>query len=601
MPKRNRYRERARAGGLPDNTGDRAGAEPARPPRDPSRIGSAEDARHLAERLLRGVPWPVAVISISSAASEPYVDAAALKAEVGDLAEVVVIPTNEVTWAFADAMPPMTQVYGGAARVYPLDAGWQSDPYKSPLRFAWSPADSARVVEALAHDVARFALQSESAQFTSVSDGERVRSGTVVGVTGDSRAIVTLEDGGYATIWAELTLAGVPIDQIVRRGQAVSGMLDNTRRLDVRAHLRRPTDALSTYAASTNVLGRVASVQADEVAVELYPGVICVVPKGLITDNPLDHLEDLFTEGEVIIALLNSIELTPGGASVALRLDVVDEELGWTAPPSVLTGGPPWLTLPAPAAAPSPTLSKDVDGRSPRPDVAPPEAVDEPATQPAKEAPRPTAVPPPSVLLPTRSSGGSSAVQEIESLRVELRQLERRLNEVTRDRDGLRTRLRASGSQRRRAERAARDDVRGDADAAVLFTDPEEQFRHEVFLEWVARIPAGQKKERPLRAYTLGPDFLSSIDRTHGAERAKVVGVAVEVLTGLAAELESRELHPLRVDASGGSPALRRGDGAICMRVALQRNSPAARRMHFWQLGDNVEFSRVVSHDDTRP
>ena len=92
-----------------------------------------------------------------------------------------------------------------------------------------------------------------------------------------------------------------------------------------------------------------------------------------------------------------------------------------------------------------------------------------------------------------------------------------------------------------------------------------------------------------------------SIDLMHGVERAKVVAVAVEVLTGLAAELDSRELHPLRVDASGGSPAVRRSDGSTCMRVALQRNAPSARRMHFWQNGDHVEFWRVVSHDDTRP
>ncbi|MBX9244307.1 hypothetical protein ICW40_05735 [Actinotalea ferrariae] len=601
MPKRNRHREIQRAGKAAGHQeGNRAPSPSAHPPRAVGRIGTADDARSLAERLLRGAPWPVAVISISSTASEPYVDAQALKAEVGDLAEVVVIPTNEITWAFSDVMPHMTQVYGGAARVYPVDRGWQSDPYKSPLRFAWSRADSARVVEALARDVARFALQAGSAHSTSAADGAVQRSGTVEGVAGESRAIVKLDDGGYATIWAEMTLVGVLIDQIARRGQAVCGSLDETRRLDVRAQLRPAHDALADYAPNANVLARVASVGPDQVTLELYPGATSAVPKALITDNPMDHLEDLFTEGEVIIALLDSIQLGSDTVSASLRLDVVDEELGWTAPPAVLSGGPPWLLFP-PVAAASAAPPPGLDGGALLRDVTGPEPLVERIMPAVNDGPPPLARSTPGIRVATQSSDHAAGLQEIESLRAELRQLERKLNEVTRDRDALRTRLRTSGSQRRKAERAVRDGAPRDVHTSELFVDPEEQFRFEVLVEWASRIPAGQKEERPLRPYAVGPDFLSSIDRTHGAERSKVVSVAVEVLTGLAAELDSRELHPLRVDVSGGSPPVRRGDGATCMRVALQRNSPAARRMHFWQNGEHVEFSRVVSHDDFRP
>ena len=114
-------------------------------------------------------------------------------------------------------------------------------------------------------------------------------------------------------------------------------------------------------------------------------------------------------------------------------------------------------------------------------------------------------------------------------------------------------------------------------------------------------IPAAQKAELPLATYSLGPDFLDTVSAVQGVERSKVVRVVVEVLTGLADRLDGREKHALRTGASGGSPAVRREDGWTCWRVALQRDSPAARRLHVWQRGKEYEFSRVGNHDEFRP
>ncbi len=62
---------------------------------------------------------------------------------LGELADVHVIPTGDVSWAFSHAMPPMTQVYGGASRVYPVDLEWATQPSRSPLRFAYGVKDRA--------------------------------------------------------------------------------------------------------------------------------------------------------------------------------------------------------------------------------------------------------------------------------------------------------------------------------------------------------------------------------------------------------------------------------------------------------------------------
>jgi hypothetical protein len=89
------------------------------------RVESEADARALAARLNSGGRRkPVVVISTAAGQSDPYVDEDDVLSTLGDLAEVHVIPTGDVSWAFSNAMPPMTQVYGGASRVYPVDLEW---------------------------------------------------------------------------------------------------------------------------------------------------------------------------------------------------------------------------------------------------------------------------------------------------------------------------------------------------------------------------------------------------------------------------------------------------------------------------------------------
>jgi hypothetical protein len=133
------------------------------------------------------------------------------------------------------------------------------------------------------------------------------------------------------------------------------------------------------------------------------------------------------------------------------------------------------------------------------------------------------------------------------------------------------------------------------------FTNPVEQFRHEVYLEWTRRILPGEKEEYPLADYALGPDFLASIASTGGLSREKVVQVVVEVLTGRAKDMPQRALHYL-TQGEAGPPVSRASDGAVCVRVYLESRTASARRLHFWRLdGGGLELSRVGLHDDYTP
>ena len=179
-----------------------------------------------------------------------------------------------------------------------------------------------------------------------------------------------------------------------------------------------------------------------------------------------------------------------------------------------------------------------------------------------------------------------------------------RIDELETDLENLQERYRKVDQARIKAVKELRS-VSGRLEADIAdgpyFLDPEEEFRFEVYVEWVRRIAPAEKANMPLADYDIGPAFLASVDAVDGISRAKIVAVVVEVLTGLAATLGSRDMHVLREGNEPIGPAMTRADGGVCWRVALQRESPSARRLHFWKIGDRVELSRVVLHDDFRP
>lgn len=84
----------------------------------------------------------VVLITIPAGGSAPLIDCDEIANEVGDLADVYLMPNGDPSWAFADVMPPGTQVFGGAGRVYPIGVDWVTELRRSSLRFVWSPADA---------------------------------------------------------------------------------------------------------------------------------------------------------------------------------------------------------------------------------------------------------------------------------------------------------------------------------------------------------------------------------------------------------------------------------------------------------------------------
>lgn len=611
------------------------------------RVGDHHAATALA-RLLTGADrrTPVVVVSVPTGRAEPFIDAARIVDEVGDLARVYLLTTGPHTWTFSREMPELTQVYGGAGRVYPVGHEWVADPHRSPLRLAFNRAEGGRATEQLISDALRMATDAGLLQRASAPSRRRVH-GVVAGIPVPERAMVSV-GRSLATVAEELTVPGVPLDRVLRVGLTVQGVLDDrTGRLDLAGSLLDPAPQLAAYALGEVVLAEVHQVEADRARLRLHPRVAVEVSRAAVTSNDLDDLRSLMSPGEVVRARVTGL-----GPDWRLSLlDVDDDEVARPAP-ALLPDGPPWLVEtepgwlaePAPAEPePAPQMPELLAQPVAEPEllVQPVAEPEEPAgtTQPA--APGLTGPPRPTPLLldrrrerersappappPPAEAGAGRAVatltRTVDGLKAELAQQrrlvaglqeqlqglvsERALLEHVRDQQArdlarLEHELRSSRSRLRR-EVGRRGSAVPAADVPE-FADPEQGFRYAVLTAWARRTPPAEQASRPLGVYTLGPDFLASLQKVDGISADKVADVVFEIVTGRARDLPGRELHQLRESDAGGAPYVRRADGAVCWRASLQVRSPQARRLHYWQLpGGEIELSRVTLHDDFQP
>lgn len=574
---------------------------------------SSAEVRALADRLNKSKrTLPVVVISTPAQQTEPYIDVERIQREVGDVAELIVLPTGEPSWAFSEEMADMTQVYGGAGRVYPVGLEWVHDPSKAPLRFAFSKTEGERagdqiIADALAMASAAGLFASSGVQFATPFAGK------VLGFAA-GRAMVRADNGDMANIVPELIAKGIPAEQLVRPGMRVEGKVDSVRRLDIRSMLQ-PSDRLA-YEVDDVVLARVEKVTEGKADLRIHPDVVVRVKRRQVTTNSLDALDALMTEGEVLRARVASVdpwELT--------LVDLEDWEVARTAF-SLIEGGPPWLVEGVPATgvslrdeSPMTSTGKQRLGSDARPPTSAGLAIPTPAVLARSKPPVPEPAAPAPVVQPPVPSPPAVGARvaglegELREAREELKNVRSEVSDLVRE-NGQYIAAHRDAQEREHKQKATLADLRKQlrkkageqVDNGPWFIDAEDQLRFDIYAAWVRRVPAPQKPEQPLAEYSVGPEFIESLESVQGIKRQKVIDVAVEVLTGVAPMQTGREVHQLRRSDSGDSPPCTRDDGSTCWRVALQRNSPSARRLHYWAVpGGTVEFSRVVLHDDFEP
>ena len=177
-------------------------------------MSSASESHALARELLsEDRERPVVVVTVPREHDESYIDAAKVAGEVAELADVVVLATQDAAWGLSRRLPDRSQVYGGAGRVYPVGTAWTEAPHLAPLSFAYSEADTEQATRKLVSDT--LAVVGRERGDEPPAADHVVATGTVSQLVAPSRALVTLDDGGVASVMAELTVEGVAIDGIV--------------------------------------------------------------------------------------------------------------------------------------------------------------------------------------------------------------------------------------------------------------------------------------------------------------------------------------------------------------------------------------------------
>lgn len=223
-------------------------------------VDTAEMARKVAGELLReGLRRPAVMVTIGSGLSEPFVDVGTVESEVGDLCDVHVMPTGRRSLAFSEVIGRGTDVYGGASRVYSTDLGWVYDMYRSPLRFAWSPADRERVTRLLIEDVL-VAVHEGRARRPATATAGFTSTGLVLG-TISGRALVMLDCAAKpfpATAPSDLVAPRVAAERVFAKGQHVTGSYDpGANRLDASGSALTPALAFAGVAPDSVVLAQV--------------------------------------------------------------------------------------------------------------------------------------------------------------------------------------------------------------------------------------------------------------------------------------------------------------------------------------------------------
>ncbi len=576
--------------------------------------------KELALRLMaNGRNKPAAVVSWHPEQRRDQIDVEHIAREVGGLADVFWLENGPESYAFGDSLPAGAHVFGNAARVYSEDLRWLRDVHRSPLRIARDGQSAVRAAEDIIEDVLSLIAVVPQPEVPVRTVPRRVRGAVKFFTNAGSRAVVELGDGSCCTIQREHVVPPVRLDWMLSRGQNVEGLLnEEDRTLDINALLTPPRLA-ALYQPGDLVLALAEEVCAASAKLTLYPGSSWTVGAMRISSNPLDTVDSLVTEGEVVVARF----LREKGA-VALSLIDVDDDEDVKESPALLTGGTPWLRAGrhlAERAAAGRTLPAD----------AAPDA--EPAASPgggATEDPAPAAKPATALrsallqldaerrkvaglqeLVASSGEAGAELVSLHQSHADLRQQLEAELAladefhgqlEAERSRaDKQLEELRNLRTRKRETQRALQ---RAAAEADGLFETPAERLRHDIYLSWVKNTPSADKARLALPLHwTAGPDFADTLySFTEPGVVSKALKAVAEVLTGAAERNPARELHALRVNSGGDSPQVVRADGARCFRAAVEKNVASARRLHFWRLPDGtIELSRVVVHDDCRP
>ncbi|WP_196810995.1 hypothetical protein [Arthrobacter sp. 35W] len=619
-------------------------AEPATAPAEllqPS--GSA-----LAELLLDPQRTDVVVVvSHDAKFPECRLDAVQLSRKLDGIAVLALVQTGRTTYDLEDLLSKEAGIFGNAVRAYPPGTRWLEHTRESPLHLVRSAAECEDAATWVVRDAEKMAaaIVPQPRTAAPAPPAPIDTTGTVVSLaTNGARAVVALPSGAKATIRQEFQFPGIALDWLLAPGQDIRGSYDAAQHSFKVPAAAAPTSVRGIYSDGSVALALVESVHADKAEVLLYPGQRIGIPLARISSNVFDTADDLLSVGEVVAVRVRF----EGGKLLLSMLDVDDDE-DIVPAPALLRGGIPWLELgrnkyddeaavggplEVPAAPAEAGFAGDGTTGAPEPgdSALPGAAPAAPAT--AAPAAAPGALKQSLLRQDALKAENNALKDEVHHLRHQLAngnagqiQLEKLGTKLQREREeahhlavevneanarakDLAERLRAADvklrelkTNYRNAGKAASSESKG-SDRG-WFATSEDYVRFEVLRTWAKIIPAAEKAEFPLRAFSVGPAFCDSLLAEPKDKRVKALRAVVDLLAGRSEALKKRQAHELRTGKTGSAPGVTRpGTSGIdhCWRLHVEERVSAARRLHYWKCADGtIELSRVVAHEDMEP
>ncbi len=509
-----------------------------------------------------------------------WIEPAELERALGDLADVVLIPTGEPTWALAEALPPRLEAYGGAIRIWWPGLTRDANPLDHRLYFVHGLADADRVQRAIVDAIvarrrptagapaaraeppqAGGALPPELVRVTAMSTDEIIVASTV-------RRGPLLEADLPIPFLIELLNAG---SQFAAR--PLRALDDGRWAFSLVGMLPDPWQRFAAEVKIGHVFTcRVQNlVQAKKLAfVDVLPGVVGVCHVREVDHTFVDRLEDFLRPGDLLPFAV--LEIDAAQRRLQLSRKRAFTETPRPLPPLFEGGrafewreGLPWFKQPTAGQGVRTTIGA--------------------ASTVARTHP---------------GDGNAEAAEKIAALEEELQGArEERLALVAQIRQ-LREQAQASKREQRALEQRLDAEARRSGNDDALAS--ERAFLQAVRVAYARLFDEDDRAQRPLQRLRVGREFLATVRATQGVDVDKLVEVCVEVAADLAHKKAGREVHPLRAGERGAGDRVRKRDGARAWRCALQVNTPSARRLHWWNVpgpdGAVIEFASVGLHDD---
>lgn len=283
---------------------------------------------------------PICVVSIPVGATKPLFDVQRISAESGDVCDIWILKTGDLSREFAHRLPEKTEAYGGSARVYPPGTEWTLNPALTKMNFVFGESQISKATERLISDI--HAMAYLSGLYEKNHSAATKTTGTVVSLlAGGSRAMVKLPSGTIATISQEFTFPDIPLEWVVKEGMEVTGYYDQSQgRFQLELETVKPSDLLKWFPDRTVTWALVQDVDRQKATLAVHPRLPLVMDKAAMSSNPKDRVDLFLAIGDIVPV---RVIRNPQG-NVALRMDDIDDDEEPIDSLPLVEGGLPWLT-----------------------------------------------------------------------------------------------------------------------------------------------------------------------------------------------------------------------------------------------------------------